>query len=75
LWDDAPVLSEADWHRDARTVGVLRFALAARDADPARPMPESRVDLVAALTAARVRLRRRLLSAEGVDPRSGRPER
>jgi hypothetical protein len=64
---------EGDWQRDARTVGLLRFALESRDTDPARPMPERREDLLAALAAARKRLRRRLLLAEGVDPDTGRP--
>jgi hypothetical protein len=36
-------------------------------------VPESREELVAVLWAARERLRRRLLVAEGVDLRTGRP--
>jgi hypothetical protein len=36
-------------------------------------MPVDREELIAVLWAARHRLRRRLLVAEGVDPQTGRP--
>ncbi len=58
---------------DARTVRSLGRVLGLEDADPGRPMPESREDLVRVLMTARERLRRRLLLAEGLDPRTGQP--
>ena len=59
---------------DARTVRSLVRVLELADTDSGRPPPESREELIAALTAARERLRRRLLIAEGVDPRTGQPD-
>ena len=64
--------SEGDWHQDAWTVRALRRILALEEAAPAWPPPGSREELVAVLVATRERLRRRLLVAEGVDPRTGR---
>ena len=65
--------SDGDWHRDAWTVRALWRILALEDAAPAWPTPGDRAELVSALAAARERLRRRLLLAEGLDPRTGRP--
>ena len=65
--------SDGDWHRDAWTVRALRRILALEEAAPAWPTPGDRDELVAVLVTARERLRRRLLLAEGVDPRTGEP--
>jgi len=65
-------MSEGDWHRDARTVRALRHVLAPGADYLRRTMPASRGVMVAVLVAARERLRRRLLLAEGLDPRTGR---
>ena len=62
-----------DWHRDAWTVRALWSILALADAPPAWPPPGDRAALGAVLVAAQERLRRRLLVAEGLDPRTGRP--
>jgi hypothetical protein len=61
------------WLDDDRTVRWLGRVLAEEAAERGWPMPESREELVTALMAARERLRRRLLLAEGLDPRTGRP--
>jgi hypothetical protein len=66
------VESGGDWRMDIRTVRSLVCILELEDADPGRPMPERREDLVRVLMTARERLRRQLLLAEGVDPRTGR---
>ncbi|HEY3036294.1 MAG TPA: hypothetical protein VGJ54_16760 [Streptosporangiaceae bacterium] len=63
--------SGGDWIDDARTVRLLQLVLAQEAADPGRPMPEIREELAAVLRAARERLRRRLLVAEGLDPNTG----
>ncbi len=63
---------DADWHRDAWTVRALWSILALADAAPAWPPPGNRDELVAVLVATQERLRRRLLVAEGLDPRTGR---
>jgi hypothetical protein len=60
-------MERREWYRDAQAVRVLRSIVALRDGHPERAMPESRAELVAALTAVRDRLRWRLLVAEGVE--------
>ena len=65
--------SDGDWHRDVWTVRSLRLVLELGAADSGRPTPENHAELRAALMAVRERLRRRLLLAEGVDPRTGLP--
>ena len=73
MWDDALVEGGGDWHRDASTVRALRRILELEGAAPLWPMPEkNRAELAAVLAAARERLRRRLLLAEGLDPDTGR---
>ena len=67
------MLSDGGWHRDAQTVRALLHVIELGDGHADRSMPESRAGLVAVLTAARDRLRRRLLLAEGVDPSTGQP--
>jgi len=61
------------WRADARAVRSLQRVLELRIAAPGQPMPESRAAVVALLLTVRDRLRGELLSAEGVDPRSGCP--
>jgi hypothetical protein len=68
------VESGGDWLADVRPVRLLQLVLELRAADPGRPMPESREELAAVLRAARERLRRRLLLAEGVGPRTGQTD-
>jgi len=57
----------------ARSARASRRILELEAATPVWPAPENHEKLVALLTAARERLRRRLLVAEGVDPRTGEP--
>lgn len=65
--------SAGPWLRDAWTVRALWRLLAREAGERGEMVPESREELVAVLWAARERLRRRLLVAEGVDLRTGRP--
>ena len=65
--------SEGDWLDDVRTVRALARVLAEEAADRGWPVPETREEVVGVLWSARERLRRRLLLAEGLDPRTGRP--
>jgi len=65
------VASGDDWLTDARTVRALARVLAEEAADRGWPMPGSREEVVGVMRAARERLRRRLLLAEGLDPRTG----
>jgi hypothetical protein len=62
-----------DWRRDAWVVRRLWRALA-RGGVERGLTPGGRDDLMAALLSARDRLRRQLLSAEGVDPEPPGPD-
>jgi hypothetical protein len=52
-------------------VRTLRFLLEEEAADPGPPIPGGHEEIVAFLAAARKRLRRHLLLAEGLDPDTG----
>jgi len=70
--DDRRAVDGDGWLGDARTVRVLVHVLATEAGDQGSTVPASRGVMVAVLVAARERLRRRLLLAEGLDPRTGR---
>jgi hypothetical protein len=62
------------WLRDAWAVRALWRLLARETGRTGEAVPQHREELIAVLRAARARLRRRLLDAEGVDPGTGRLE-
>jgi hypothetical protein len=71
--DEPPAVNGGGWPTDPEMAGALREVLVAEVTARGWPLPEDPAEQATVLWAARLCLRRRLLVAEGIDPRTGLP--